>query len=90
MTAHMKFFPTGNADTTFIQLANNQVVLMDYAHMRNEKDPYDKRIDLPSAIRDAMDEAGQESFRVSRTDFDLLSRHGFEVCEVTLATYAKL
>ena len=64
MTAHMKFFPTGNADTTFIQLANNQVVLMDYAHMRNEKDPFDKRIDLPTAIRDAMDEADQESFRV--------------------------
>ncbi len=64
MTAHIKFFPTGNADTTFIQLANNQVVLMDYAHMRNEKDTSDKRIDLPSAIRDAMDDAGQESFRV--------------------------
>ncbi len=38
MTAHMKFFPTGNADTTFIQLANNKVVLMDYAHMRNVND----------------------------------------------------
>lgn len=64
MTAYMKFFPTGNADTTFIQLANNQVVLLDYAHMRNPADPYDKRIDLPSAIREAMDDAGQESFRV--------------------------
>ncbi|MGZ2452736.1 hypothetical protein ACVIRO_005553 [Rhizobium ruizarguesonis] len=41
MTTHMKFFPTGNADTTFIQLANIQVVLMDYAHMRNENDPYE-------------------------------------------------
>ncbi|OWV99535.1 hypothetical protein [Rhizobium sp. R693] len=77
MTAHMKFFPTGNADTTFIQLANNQVVLMDYAHMRNEKDPYDKRIDLPTAIREAMDEAGQESFRVvafTHLDKDHISR----------------
>lgn len=64
MTAYMKFFPTGNADTTFIQLANNQVVLLDYAHMRNAADPYDKRIDLPAAIREAMDDAGQESFRV--------------------------
>jgi hypothetical protein len=64
MTAHMKFFPTGNADTTFIQLANNKVVLMDYAHMRNINDPYDKRIDLPSAIREAMDDAGQTSFKV--------------------------
>ncbi|MGO7446514.1 patatin-like phospholipase family protein [Rhizobium ruizarguesonis] len=27
---------------------------------------------------------------ISRTDFDLLCRHGFEVCEVTLATHAKL
>lgn len=64
MTAYMKFFPTGNADTTLIQLANNQVVLMDYAHMRNENDPFDKRIDLPTAIREAMDEAGQQTFRV--------------------------
>lgn len=64
MTAHMKFFPTGNADTTFIQLANNHVILMDYAHMRNENDSTDKRIDLPTAIREALDEAGQESFRV--------------------------
>jgi len=64
MTAFMKFFPTGNADTTFIQLANNQVVLMDYAHMRNANDPYDKRIDLPSAIREALEDAGQASFRV--------------------------
>ena len=77
MTAHMKFFPTGNADTTFIQLANNQVVLMDYALIRNEKDPFDKRIDLPNAIRDAMDEVGQESFRVvafTRLDKDHIYR----------------
>ncbi len=64
MTAYMKFFPTGNADTTFIQLANNQVILLDYAHMRNAADPYDKRIDLPAAIREAMEEADQNSFRV--------------------------
>ena len=64
MTAYMKFFPTGNADTTLIHLANNQVVLLDYAHMRNASDPYDKRIDLPAAIREAMEDAGQEAFRV--------------------------
>lgn len=26
--------------------------------------------------------------RISQNDFDLLSRHGAEVCEATLATYA--
>lgn len=64
MTAFMKFFPTGNADTTFIQLANNDIVLMDFADMRSPGDPADKRIDLPVAIREAMDDAGRSSFRV--------------------------
>lgn len=63
MTAYMKFFPTGNADTTLLQLANNKLVLMDYADTRNAGDPYDKRIDLPTAIREAMGDAGQTQFR---------------------------
>ncbi len=32
--------------------------------MRNASDPYDKRIDLPSAIRETLEDAGLASFRV--------------------------
>jgi len=64
MPAYMTFFPLGNADTTLIRLANNDLVLMDYANMRVEDDPTDKRIDLPKALRDELDDAGRESFRV--------------------------
>jgi hypothetical protein len=64
MTAYLTFYPLGNAATTLIHLANNDLVLMDYANMRCEEDPNDKRIDLPEALRDELDEAGRESFRV--------------------------
>jgi hypothetical protein len=49
----LTFYPIGNADTTLIKLENDQSILIDYAHMRCEDDPDDKRIDLPRALNEA-------------------------------------
>jgi hypothetical protein len=64
MPAYLTFFPLGNADTTLIRLANDDLVLMDYADMRVAADPNDKRVDLPNLLRDELADAGRESFRV--------------------------
>lgn len=64
MPAFMTFYPIGNADTTLIRLANDDLVLFDFANMRSANDPYDRRIDLPKAIKDDMDDADRDSFRV--------------------------
>lgn len=64
MSAYLTFFPLGNADTTLIRLANDDLVLMDYANMRYATDPSDKRIDLPAALREELDDADRSSFRV--------------------------
>ncbi|MFE0014139.1 hypothetical protein ACFWXH_04785 [Mesorhizobium sp. NPDC059054] len=63
MPAYLTFFPLGNADTTLIRLANDDLILMDYANMRVASDSTDKRIDLPKALREELDDAGRESFR---------------------------
>ncbi|MBY5720508.1 hypothetical protein HFO33_28615 [Rhizobium leguminosarum] len=41
MPAFMTFYPIGNGDTTLIRLANDDIVLFDFANMRSESDPYD-------------------------------------------------
>lgn len=64
MTAHMTFFPLGNADTTLLRLANDDMILLDYADMRSATDPTDKRVDLPKALRSELADAGRQSFRV--------------------------
>lgn len=63
MPAFMTFFPLGNADTTLLRLANNDLVLLDYANMRGGQAD-DPRIDLPKALLDELDDAGRSSFRV--------------------------
>ncbi|XUY30027.1 hypothetical protein RMR21_022920 (plasmid) [Agrobacterium sp. rho-8.1] len=63
MPAFMTFFPLGNADTTLLRLANNDLVLLDYANMRGGQSD-DPRIDLPKALLDELDDAGRSSFRV--------------------------
>ncbi|WP_019995386.1 ComEC/Rec2 family competence protein [Aureimonas ureilytica] len=63
MPAYLTFFPLGNADTTLIRLANDDLVLLDYANMRNAADAADKRIDLPSTLREELADAGRASFR---------------------------
>lgn len=60
----LTFFPLGNADTTLIRLADNRLVLLDYADMRNPNDQFDSRCDLPVALRKEMSEAGQTDFAV--------------------------
>ncbi|ESZ26592.1 hypothetical protein X733_29435 [Mesorhizobium sp. L2C067A000] len=47
----MTFHPLGNADCTRFDLADGQKMLIDYADMRNSKDPLDRRIDLPTELR---------------------------------------
>jgi hypothetical protein len=64
MPAYLTFFPLGNADTTLIRLANDDLVLLDYANVRSATDATDKRTDLPNALRDELDDAGRKSFRV--------------------------
>lgn len=64
MPAYLTFFPLGNADTTLVRLANDDLVLLDYANVRNVADAADKRIDLPAALREELDDAGRTSFRV--------------------------
>ena len=51
MTAKVHFFPLGNADTLRLDLADGRKVLVDYADMRNDDDPYDLRCDLPDELR---------------------------------------
>lgn len=51
MTAKMTFHPLGNADCTRIDLANGKKILIDYANMRNEEDPYDTRCNLPELLK---------------------------------------
>lgn len=50
MEHKITFYPIGNADTTLIELNNNQKILFDYANMRCKDDLADKRIDLPSEL----------------------------------------
>jgi beta-lactamase superfamily II metal-dependent hydrolase len=49
MEHKITFYPIGNADTTLIELNNNQKILFDYANMRNGEEN-DKRIDLSSEL----------------------------------------
>ncbi len=60
----MTFFPLANADTTLLRMANDDLVLFDYANTRSPNNSTDKRIDLPKALRDELDDAGCASFRV--------------------------
>jgi hypothetical protein len=64
MTAKLTFYPIGNADCCLIDLADGKKVLLDFADVRNPDDPYDKRIDLPDAIRRNLEEAGRDNLEV--------------------------
>jgi len=65
MTAKLTFHPLGAADCTRIDLADGRKVLVDYADMRNDSDPGDKRIDLPAELKADLRASG-------RTDFDVV------------------
>lgn len=64
MTTKITFFPLGNADTSLIRLADERLVLLDYADKRDPDNQYDARCDLPEELRKEMDDAGQDDFSV--------------------------
>lgn len=47
----LTFYPLGNADSYLITL-DQKMLLFDFANMRDANDKNDRRIDLPSALRD--------------------------------------
>lgn len=64
MSSEIRFYPLGNADTALIRLADNQLVLVDYADMRDKSDKVDKRCDLPAELKRALAEANKKDFSV--------------------------
>ncbi|MBK1667305.1 hypothetical protein CKO28_04510 [Rhodovibrio sodomensis] len=62
--AYMTFFPLGNADSTLIRLADDQLVLFDFADTRDPKDALDRRCDLRHELRKEMNFARKEDFSV--------------------------
>lgn len=63
-THTLTFFPLGNADTTRIDLHNGRKVLFDYAHMRDESNKEDKRIDLKKVLKEDLDAAKKDHYDV--------------------------
>jgi hypothetical protein len=45
------FFPTGNADACFIEIANGRRIMFDFADQKNRDDNDDKRCDLEAELR---------------------------------------
>ncbi|MDL2328183.1 hypothetical protein LJC71_00320 [Desulfosarcina sp. OttesenSCG-928-A07] len=62
--ATITFFPVGNADTSLICLANSQLILVDYANMRDANNQNDKRCDLPLELKNKLAKHKQADFRV--------------------------
>lgn len=62
--ATITFYPLGNADTISICLANSQLILIDYANMRDAADKEDKRCNLPNELRNLLEKNKQTGFRV--------------------------
>lgn len=86
-THTLTFFPSGNADTTRIDLHNGRKILFDYAHMRNEngrrdwygKEIEDKRIDLKKVLKEDLDAAKKDYYDVvAFTHLDDDHTHGSE------------
>jgi hypothetical protein len=64
MTATLTFHPLGNADCTRIDFADGRKMLLDYADMRNDADPFDVRCDLPEELRKDLRAARREDYDV--------------------------
>ena len=58
------FYPLGNADSFRIDIDTGSKILIDYANVANPSDSGDRRVDLASALRQDLDDAGRESFDV--------------------------
>jgi hypothetical protein len=57
-------YPLGNADSTRIDLAGGEKILVDYANVRDPDDDSDKRIDLPEKLQEDLEEDDRESYDV--------------------------
>lgn len=64
MTAKLTFHPLGNADCTRIDMAHGGKMLVDYADMRDPKDPWDVRADLPELLKADLRAAKRDSYDV--------------------------
>jgi hypothetical protein len=64
MTAKLTFHPLGNADCTRLDLADGKKLLVDYADMRNPKDAWDRRIDLPAELKADLRAAKRDNYDV--------------------------
>lgn len=62
--AQMTFFPLGNADTTLVRLADDRLVLFDYADRRDRNNYLDRRCNLPHELRNEMNLAEKQDFAV--------------------------
>ena len=60
----LTFFPLGNADCCRVDLDNGRKLLVDYAATRDPNDDNDRRCDLPTLLREDLDEAGRNDFDV--------------------------
>ena len=73
MNAKINFFPLGNADTLRLDLVDGRKILIDYADMRDENDDDDKRCDLPTELRNDLNESGRDYYDavcITHTDSD--------------------
>jgi hypothetical protein len=69
----LTFYPLGNADCCLMDLRNDKKCLFDYAATRCADDKDDKRIDLPKALREDLDNANRDYYDVvafSHLDLD--------------------
>lgn len=58
------FFPLSNADCFRIDLANGRKLLFDYAAMRDPDDNADRRIDLPTELRNDLEALDRDDYDV--------------------------
>ena len=60
----LTFHPLGNADCTRLDLRDGQKLLFDYANMRDPKNQFDRRVDLPKVLRADLAAAKRDNYDV--------------------------
>ncbi len=58
------FFPLGNADCCRIDLSGGERILFDYAAVKDVDDEADKRIDLPTELREDLESSSRDYYDV--------------------------
>lgn len=64
VTHRLTFFPLGNADCCRIDLDGGRQILLDYAALRDPKDPNDLRCDLATVLRDELQARKRDYYNV--------------------------